>query len=161
MRDILSSVTEGKLCLCESAADLPAPLPEASEPIALSSGTLSVLRRAVRATLAQEGFSQEGIADLMTAVSEAGMNAVVHAGGGTGQVFTNGNGNVQVWVQDRGSGIAVDRLPRATLQRGYTTAGTLGHGFKMMLQTASRVWLLTGPSGTTVVLGQDRDAPAA
>jgi len=65
------------------------------------------------------------------------MNAVVHAGGGTGRVYTDGQSDkIQVWIQDQGSGIAMERLPHATLQRGFTTAVALGHGFKMMLHTA-------------------------
>lgn len=160
MRDILSSVTEGKLFLCDSPADLPFPFQSMGEAIALTSDTLFVLRRAVRQTLDTLNFPAERGSDLTTAVSEASMNAVVHAGGGTGRIFVDKlSGKVQIWIEDHGSGIAVDRLPRATLQRGYTTAGTLGHGFKMMLQTADRVWLLTGTTGTTVVIEQEEHPP--
>jgi hypothetical protein len=54
----------------------------------------------------------------------------------------------------------MSRLPRATLERGFTTApGNFGHGFWFMLQTVDRVWLLTGPAGTTVVLEQNKEAP--
>jgi hypothetical protein len=35
----------------------------------------------------------------------------------------------------------------------------MGHGFFMMLQTCDRVYLLTGATGTTVVLEQERNAP--
>ena len=84
------------------------------------------------------------------------MNAVTHAGGGEGQVFADPDGPVQVWVRDQGTGIDVAHLPRATLEKGYTTTETLGHGMKMMLQTADRIFLLTGSTGTTVVLEQDR-----
>jgi PAS domain S-box-containing protein len=160
MRDILKSVTEGKLRLCDSPADLPPPLQSAGETVALTSDSLMTLRTAAREVLTAQNFSKERVTDMTTAASEAGMNAVVHAGGGTASIFTDGPGDkVQIWVQDHGGGIAVDRLPLATLQRGYTTAGTLGHGFKMMLQTADRVWLLTGITGTTVVIEQDRHAP--
>jgi hypothetical protein len=48
-------------------------------------------------------------------------------------------------------------LHRATLERGFTTAGTMGHGFWLMLKTVDRVWLLTGAAGTTVVIEQDRE----
>jgi len=65
-----------------------------------------------------------------------------------------------VWVEDGGGGIAMARLPEATLKRGYTTTGTLGHGFKMMVQATNRLWLLTGPTGTTVVLEVGREAPS-
>ena len=83
------------------------------------------------------------------------MNAAVHGGGGQGRVC-GGADTVQVWVEDQGAGIDVASLPQATLEKGYSSAGTLGHGMKLMLSTADRVWLLTGPLGTTVVLEQDR-----
>ncbi len=63
---------------------------------------------------------------------------------------------MQVWIEDKGEGITVDVLPNATLGKGYTTAGSLGQGMKLMLQTIDRLYLMTGASGTTVVLEQDR-----
>ncbi len=87
------------------------------------------------------------------------MNAVVHSAKGVGHVFTHERGTVQVWVEDEGKGIAVGDLPNATLRRGYSTAGTMGHGFKMILSAVDRVHLLTGGTGTTVVIEQDRAAP--
>ncbi len=63
-------------------------------------------------------------------------------------------------MRDQGTGIAPDALHRATLERGYTTAGSLGHGFWMMLKTADRIWVCSpAPSGTTLVLEQGREAP--
>ena len=90
------------------------------------------------------------------------MNAVVHAGAGTGQVFWDQEaGVVQVRISDAGEGITVENLPRATLERGYSTKATLGHGMKMMLQTTDALWLLTGPTGTSVVLVQQPRPPGA
>ena len=160
LRDVLASVTDGKLRLCHVEADLPAPLPPVSDliPLSLSWGTRE-LRHQTEAAALKEGFAEERWYDLVTAASEAAMNAVVHAGGGEGQVCGEPGGPIQVWVRDHGTGIDVAHLPRATLEKGYTTAGTLGHGMKMMLQTVDRIFLLTGRTGTTVVLEQDRDAP--
>ena len=89
------------------------------------------------------------------------MNAVVHGGGGWGTVYLDEDtGRVQVRVEDRGKGIEINSLPRATLERGYTTAGGLGHGFWMILKTADHIYLYTSPDGTTVVIEQERDAAA-
>jgi PAS domain S-box-containing protein len=159
LREILSSVTEGKLRLCDTAADLPAPLPEASPAIGLTRETMRGLRAAAAEVAAAEGLPEQRTQDLLTAVGEAGMNAVRHGGGGTGRVRAM-DGRVQVWVEDRGKGIDLDRLPRAVAERGYTTGGGFGHGFYLMLQTCDAVYLLTGPDGTTVVLEQGREAPA-
>jgi PAS domain S-box-containing protein len=152
LRDVLASVTEGRLVLCEVHADLPAPLPSVGAPIPLSRESgLRDLR--VRALDAADGMSDERRHDLVTAVSEAGMNAIVHGGGGVGYVGRGEDGMIQVRVEDQGAGIAVADLPRATLARGYSTKATLGHGFKMM-QAVDRVYVLTGSTGSTVVLEQ-------
>lgn len=163
LRDVLSSVTEGKLHLCASPADLPAPLPVApgAKPVTLSAATLTDLRRETDAAAEAAGLPLERRTDLLMAVGEAAMNAVVHGGGGLGRLRADlGAQVVQVWIEDTGGGIDLRSLPRATLERGYSSRGSLGHGFWMMLQTCDRIWLLTGPGGTTVVLEQQRTAPA-
>jgi PAS domain S-box-containing protein len=161
MRDVLFGVSEGKLRLCEAETDLPARLPPAGAPVPLSARTLALLRRQAAAAAATAGLAAERAHDLTTAVSEAAMNAVVHAGGGAVEVCASGDGvgTVQVWIRDQGKGIATNTLHRATLERGFTTAGTLGHGFWLMLRTADRVYLLTGSGGTTVVVELDRVPP--
>jgi anti-sigma regulatory factor (Ser/Thr protein kinase) len=83
------------------------------------------------------------------------MNAVVHAGSGAARISHDGIRRIQVQISDQGKGIAEDAIHRATLERGYSSAGTLGHGFWIMLKTADHVYLLTGPEGTTVVLEQN------
>ncbi len=156
LRDVLASVTDGRLQLCDAPADLPAALPDCSGPVLLTSTHgLSQLRHEAQAAAEAVGLSEERGFDLVLAVGEAGMNAVVHAGMGTGQVFWDKERRlVHVRVEDQGEGIAVENLPRATLKRGYSTKATLGHGMKMILQTAGCLWLLTGSTGTTVVLEQ-------
>ena len=156
LRDVLASVTEGRLRLCDTPGDLPPALTPFGEPLPLSmSGGLRELRRQAVAAAQAAGLPDVRGFDLEMAVGEAGMNAIVHAGEGTGQVLWDpALGAVQVRVSDQGEGITVENLPRATLERGYSTKATLGHGMKMMLQTTDALWLLTGPTGTTVVLVQ-------
>ena len=160
LRDVLASVTDNRLRLCDGSQDLPQSLPTVAEPIPLSEGGgLWETRRRIEAAAVARSFDPERTYDLMTAVSEAGMNAIVHADGGVAQVCANDGGRIQVWIRDRGAGIPVEQLPRATLARGYSTSATLGHGMKMMFQMVDRVFLLTGPMGTTVVLEQERLPP--
>ena len=159
LRDVLSSVTEGRLTLCASADDLPPPLAPFAGPIGLCDGGIRELRRQTVGACRTAGIAGTRSDDLETAVGEAGMNAVVHTDGGTGFVSWDERGTVQVRVEDTGGGIPLAELPKATLRRGYSTAGTMGHGFKMILTTADRVSLLTGPAGTTIVLEQERTAP--
>lgn len=160
LRDVLASVTGGRLRLCHEESELPPMMGAPSDAIALTeTDGLRELRRRTREAALSLGFSEGRWQDLMTAASECGMNAIVHAGGGLARVGTDGRGTIQVRVEDVGRGIAVEHLPRATLEKGYTTAGTLGQGMKMMLQAVDRVWLMTGPGGTTIVLEQERDQP--
>ncbi|MBV9849945.1 MAG: PAS domain S-box protein [Armatimonadetes bacterium] len=159
-RDVLASVTEGRLILCAGEGELPAPLTHAAPPLALTATEgLSELRHAAMAAARGAGHAEDRVGDLVIAASEAGMNAIVHAGAGTANVSVGELGTVQVRVADRGGGITLENLPKATLARGFSTKATLGHGIKMMLETADRLYLLTGPGGTTVVLEQERDRP--
>jgi anti-sigma regulatory factor (Ser/Thr protein kinase) len=161
LRDVLASVTEGRLRLCDTTVDLPTRLTPVGKSVSLVPETLRLLRHQAMEAAQALGFNKDRGNDLISATGEAAMNAVVHAGGGTGSVGADpATGTVQVWIEDQGGGIEMSRLPRATLERGFTTApGNFGHGFWFMLQTVDRVWLLTGPAGTTVVLEQNKVAP--
>lgn len=118
LRDVLLSVTGGRLHLCDSGADLPPALPLFGDPVLLSpTGGLSELRQAAKRAALAQGFSDDRWQDLLTAVGEAAMNAAVHAGGGQGRVCAGENGTVQVWVEDSGRGIDVEDLPRAARPR--------------------------------------------
>ena len=162
VRDLLAVVTDDCLRLCLSSDDLPPPLPVFAGPIALSktSGIRTLRQETVRACKAA-GMPGNRVHDFDTAVGEAAMNAVVHSAAGAGSVFLDERGTVQVRIKDTGTGIPLGDLPKATLRRGYSTAGTLGYGFSMILTTADRVFLLTGPAGTTIVLEQDKTVPIA
>ena len=155
LRDVLLSVTDGCLHLCDGPGDLPVALTPFGFPFPVArDGSLADFRRQVYEAALAAGLPQERLHDLLTAVGEAAMNAVTHAGQGMGRICV-AEGKVQVWVEDHGEGITVENLPKATLARGFSTKATLGHGFKMMLQTTDRIFLLTSRSGTTVVLEQD------
>jgi PAS domain S-box-containing protein len=158
LREMLYGLTEGRLRLCDTPADLPAELSPVSEPIELQEGVgLKLLRRHLEGAMESLTFPKERSYDLQTAVHEAAMNAVRHAGGGEARLHADREaGIVQVRVHDTGAGIAADQIHRA-IERGWTTGG-FGHGFWMMLKMADRVYLLTGAEGTTVVLEQDRNA---
>ena len=162
VKDVLASVTEGRLALCETADELPVALSSYGDPISLAtSAGLRDLRHAVIAAARLCSFTQERTQDLATGVSEAGMNAVTHGGGGEARICTDREERVQVWIVDQGKGISMTSLPQATLERGYSSGGSLGHGFWLMLKLTDRLFLLTGAQGTTLVLEQGRHAQEA
>jgi PAS domain S-box-containing protein len=158
-REMLYSLTEGKMRLAETEADLPQPFDVFEGAVPLSLSALRLLRKRVEAVAERFGFVRERCQDLLTAVGEASMNAVKHARGGVAQVHWDAErGTIQVWVTDQGPGIAADQIHRA-LERGWTTGG-FGHGWWYILKAVDRVYLLTGPTGTTVVLEMDKDVAA-
>ncbi len=155
-RDVLMSVTEGRLHLCDTPTDLPPPLPPVTDPISLSRETMAGARHLAAGAAQARNFPDDRVDCLNTAVGEAAMNAVVHGGGGEAIIRADDEA-IQVWITDRGAGIQLAELPRATLEQGYSTKGSLGHGFSMMLRAADTVHLLTGSGGTHVVLTLHRE----
>lgn len=158
LREMLLGFTDGRLRLCDSTADLPRPLLPLSDWIELTSQTLRRLRKQVVADAEGLYLPLERLHDFETAVGEAAMNAVQHGGGGRGRVHGDPqSGVVQVWIEDEGEGITEDFIHRA-IEQGWTTGG-FGQGFFLMRTCADRMYLLTGPTGTTVVLEQERTPP--
>lgn len=47
-----------------------------------------------------------------------------------------------------GAGIVAVALPDVALAKNYSTAGTLGMGYKRMIRFADKVYLATRPEGT-------------
>ena len=159
-RDVLLSVTAGRLRLCATSADLPSPLPDASEPLPVTRETLRAVRQRATETANARRFPPEQVDRLQTAVAEAALNAVVHGGGGESRVCADSD-HVQVWISDRGQGIQISHMPRVMLEHAFETKddqqrGFAGQGFWLMLRTADRLDLHTGPQGTTLVLTVSR-----
>ena len=150
--DVLDAVTGGKLILLtdeELAGQLGVPL---MEPERVTAPRELAEARGVIVRTASEHFPDwASRTDVRTPVGEALVNALRHAGGGSYQLFARDD-RLQVLVRDDGPGIDFRTLPRATLQRGFSTAASLGMGFTIMLQCCERVLLSTRPGRTSVVL---------
>jgi|GEM_PF-1878082 len=159
--DVLDAVTGGKLILLteeELAGQLGVPLLEAERIEAPRD--LSQARGAIARAAAERFPDWAPATDLRTPTGEALVNALRHAGGGSYQLFARDD-TLQVLVRDDGPGIDFHMLPRATLQRGFSTAASLGMGFTIMLQVCERVLLSTRPGRTSVLLEfADRSARA-
>jgi ligand-binding sensor protein/anti-sigma regulatory factor (Ser/Thr protein kinase) len=158
--DVLDAVTGGKLILLteeELAGQLGGPL---TEPQRVDAPRELSQARGVVARVAAGRFPDwDHRVDVRTPVCEALVNALRHAGGGTYQVFSRDE-TLQVLIRDEGPGIDFRTLPRATLQRGFSTASSLGMGFTIMLQVCERVLLSTRPGRTSVVLEFTAGQPA-
>lgn len=97
------------------------------------------------------GFDQSRCERLGIALGEAITNVLKHAGEGEASLHKTDDGVIAV-VSDRGPGIPALALPDVALTRGYSTAETLGVGYKVMIEFTDRVYLATGADGTTVAL---------
>jgi anti-sigma regulatory factor (Ser/Thr protein kinase) len=149
-------MTEGRLRLCEKAEYLPKELPAQFDPVAVSAVSLRQMRRQVSDVAGQAGFSVECQVDLQTVVHEASMNALRHASEGTTRVHADvEKGVVQVWVRDKGEGIAEHLIHRA-MESGWTAEG-FGQGLHLMWQTCDRLYMLTESTGTTIVVEMNRE----
>jgi PAS domain S-box-containing protein len=95
------------------------------------------------------GMDEVRAGDYVVAVGEAVTNSVKHASSGTVLIHSL-PGTILTVVSDNGPGIEAMSIPEVALKKGYTTAGTLGMGYKVMLSIADKVYLATGSWGTTV-----------
>lgn len=147
----IAAITEGKLHILDPG-EIERLLPPASREIRfVDASQISAIRQETSEAAARLGVSEERVSDFVVAVGEALTNAVKHASGGVVSLHPNAE-HLWVRVADCGTGIADLMLPRVVLERGYSTKPSLGMGYTLMLALANRVYLSTGPTGTTVVL---------
>jgi anti-sigma regulatory factor (Ser/Thr protein kinase) len=150
-RDLLHSVTAGKIRLCDPG-EIERDWPDSAPVIPLEAESdVGLLRAAAREAALHGGLSDERASDLCLCASEAATNALLHGNGGWGAVV-HAEGRVRVRVTDRGDGIDPNRISHAALIRGWSSRASLGLGFTVMGQAADRVYVSTGREGTTVVI---------
>ncbi len=150
-RRTIEAATGGRLVLCDRAEieRLIGPaiaVWEISKP-----QDLAPIRDAVASEAQALGMDPSRADRLILAVGEAATNAIKHAHGGTVSLHHEDDNLICV-ISDRGPGIAALNLPNVALTRGYSTAGTLGMGYKIMMSFADKIYLATGPDGTTVAI---------
>jgi PAS domain S-box-containing protein len=150
-RRTILAATEGKLQLTEKGEIENI----AGQPIAVFKVENAEEFRDVRAAVIRiarsTGMDETRAGDYRTAVGEAVTNAAKHASGGVVSIHILPESILTI-VSDQGPGIEAMSIPEVALKKGYTTAGTLGMGYKVMTTIADNVYLATGPWGTTVGL---------
>jgi len=110
---------------------------------------IKVIRHGIEETARSLGIEDPRLGQLVVAVGEAVTNTVKHAGQGEASIHSTDDSLIVV-VSDHGPGIPALALPDVALTEGYSTAGTLGMGYKLMMRFADKVYLATGAEGTTV-----------
>jgi anti-sigma regulatory factor (Ser/Thr protein kinase) len=112
---------------------------------------LSSIREEIAKAAKSFGMEELKIDDLVLCVGEATGNSLKHDSGGRASLHKIPEALVFV-MSDHGTGIDALALPQIALTKGYTTAISLGMGYKTMISIADAVYLATGPLGTTVAI---------
>lgn len=110
---------------------------------------LGNMRNSIKNILLDLRMSEQWVYGFIGAIVEAATNAFKHAKGGTASLHLHDDMAMFV-VTDTGPGIEALALPDIALTKGYSTAETLGMGYKIMIASTDRIYLATGPEGTTV-----------
>lgn len=148
-RRTIYAATDGKLIICEKEEiDTIAGSAIASWDIS-DKDSLRIMFSDVKKIAREQGMEEMQIPYLMGCVVESAVNATKHAGAGHASLHRTDCG-LLFKVSDNGPGIGALSLPDVALTKGYSTAGTLGMGYKIIIDSARKVYLATGPDGTTV-----------
>lgn len=119
---------------------------------------LEIIRHLVADSAHGFGMEAERVFDYLLCISEVTTNVVKHTNGGTFSLHKNDEILLAV-TSDQGPGILAINLPEIALKPGYTTSVSLGMGYKAMISLADKVYLATGPGGTTVAIAMGIRAP--
>lgn len=159
-RRTILAATEGKLVITERSEVFQIAGP-AIETWQIANGAdLGKVRNAIAEIAEAAGMEADRIYDFVLAVGEATTNALKHAHGGTASLHKK-NDSLMFVMTDNGPGIEALTLPEVALKRGYTTAESLGMGYKAIISVADKVYLATGPEGTTVAVEMALTAPSS
>lgn len=150
-RRTLLAATNGRLVITDesSIAEI-AGEPAVSWDIT-SAGDIAAIRHRIADIADEHGMDDLRINRFIVSIGEAATNAVKHAKSGKASVHQTAYSMIFI-VSDRGAGIATLNLPDLALRERYSTAGTLGMGYKVILSFCDKVYLSTSPDGTTVAL---------
>ncbi len=152
-RDILLAITQNKLHLLLEPSELK--LFKEAEKVGeiemLVPQDMVTARKTIERWLTDTGVERSRRFNMIVCVSEAATNVIKHAGTGKVSYFLFGN-KIQVWVEDQGKGIDFSELPKTALLKGYSSKVSLGMGFTIMLELMDKVYLLTSPKGTLVII---------
>lgn len=157
-RKTIEAATEGKLIICDADTIGQMVGPPLATWEICHVQDLTLVRHGIAERAKAAGMAEERLDDFLLCISEAATNACKHAGEGTATLHRVADDLIAVIV-DHGPGIQTLNLPALALTSGYTTAVSLGMGYKAMISLADHVYLATGPAGTTVAIRMSLQPP--
>ncbi len=148
-RRTILAATDGKLVITENDTfDHLLSNSIASWPVQ-STNEMATMRDDVSRIARNEGMNDPTRLGFLGCVVEAAANALKHAQGGIAHL-SRIDDTLFFAMLDSGPGIEALTLPNVALTNNYSTAGTLGMGYKVMLKLADKVYLATDANGTSV-----------
>lgn len=150
-RRTILAATEGKLVITDPREIIDISGETLGEWQICSSEDMSAIRSEISKIAESEGMDESRVYDFVLSIGEAITNVVKHVGSGKISLHRQEDGLLAV-ISDKGTGIDALELPDLALTRGYTTAVSLGMGYKAMISLADTVYLATGSYGTIVAL---------
>jgi CheY-like chemotaxis protein len=150
-RRTILAATGGKLVIAEpdEIARIAGPPVRSWDVVGLDS--LREVRDEIHRLAVDYAMSESNVFAFVGCAVEAMANAHKHAGGGHVTLHQQPDG-LMLAVSDTGTGIETLALPDVALAKGYSTADSLGMGYKVMIEFADRLYLCTGPDGTIVAV---------
>ncbi len=146
---LIEAATNGKLVLTRaSEIEKLAQSPLARWTLTAPSD-LAPIRHSITDIASAQGMDDARVSKFAMCLGEVATNALNHAGGGEISLHRVDDG-MMVVAKDGGPGIAALNLPDVALRRQYSTLGTLGMGYKVIISFCDKVYLATGVNGTTV-----------
>ena len=129
-RRTIFAATEGKLVIAEpdEAPGIAGPAIKSWQVHSL--GDVQNARDEIRELVSESGMDKDRAHGFLGCAVEALANVYKHAGEGAVSLHQGPNGLTLV-VADAGPGIAALSLPHVALTKGYTTAASLGMGYKI------------------------------
>ena len=148
-RRLITAATNGKLVLCDPGEieELVGPPLDAWE--VHDPNDIRIIRDKVSEIANSMGMDVYRIGKLLVSMVEAITNSIKHAGGGNASLHQADDALFFV-MSDHGPGIPALALPDVALRKRFSTVGTLGMGYKIIISSVDKVYLATGPEGTTV-----------
>jgi putative nucleotidyltransferase with HDIG domain len=151
-RDVIFSVTQGKLLILEPAELKKYYEEEMVFEIAINEKQdVAKCRKFVAEFLDGQNIDGKKRYNILLALSEAVTNILKHAIDGKMKVYLIED-MFRIIVEDNGNGIRLRDLPKSTLLEGYSNKRSLGKGFAIMMKMMDRIAIYTSREGTTVIL---------
>ncbi len=150
-RRTILAATNGKLLVCEKQEIEKRLGPEIATWDITTNKEAATAASAIARMASEAGMEELRSFEFRGCVTEAVTNVLKHAGEGRVSLHRTADGFTCV-VSDSGPGIGAMALPDLALTKGYSTAGTMGLGYKLIIEFADKVYLASDREGTTVAM---------